>query len=398
MPLTASSVLRSRGPAAVCAQRTAGPGWSAADPGASNDTQYNPGFRQSAADRSRIVRIGANRRARSTRTRGGGMHGTRIDRDVALALLACAYCAAPNAAAQAYPSKPVRIVVGFPAGSGADLIARTLGQRLSAALGQPAVVENRTGAGGTIATAYVAGAGPDGHTLLQVTAAETAQPALREKMTYDLRKDFAPISLAATGTFVLVVHPSVPARDVKQLIAIARAQPGKLNYGTSGPGSSPHLAAALLQQLAQVSLLEVPYKGATEAVTATVAGEIDLSFPSITAALPLMHSGRVRVLAVTSANRAALLPQVPTVSESGLPGFQRSTWHGLLAPAGVSKETIGTLNAVVVKAVNAADVRELFTRQGLEARSTTPEQFAQLIRDEIAQVTQLIASTRARAQ
>ena len=324
------------------------------------------------------------------------MHSPPLQFSAALAVLAA--CAASVAQAQGYPAKPIRIVVGFPAGSGADLIARTLGQRLSPSLGQPVVIENRTGAGGTIATAHVAGAAPDGHTLLQVTAAETAQPALRDKMTYDLRRDFAPISLAATGTFVLVVHPSVPVRDVQQLIALARVQPGKLNYGSSGPGSSPHLAAALLQRMAKLSIVEVPYKGATEAVTATVAGEVDLSFPSLTAALPLMHSGRVRVLAVTSARRAALLPQVPTVGESGLPGFQRSTWHGLVAPAGVPREIVATLNALVVKMVHAQDVRELFTRQGLEARSTSPEEFANLIRDEIAQVSQLIMATRAKAQ
>jgi tripartite-type tricarboxylate transporter receptor subunit TctC len=325
------------------------------------------------------------------------MQSTILKASVTLASIAVGLqLSATEAAAQSYPAKPIRIVVGFPAGSGADFVARMIGQRLSTYLGQPAVVENRTGAAGTIATAFVAGAAPDGHTLLQVTAAETAQPALRPKMSYDLQKDFAPISLAATGTFVLVVHPSVPAREVKQLIALARAQPGKLNYGTSGPGSSPHLAAALLQQMAQVQIVEVPYKGATDAVTATVAGEVDISFPSITAALPLMQSGRLRVLAVTSAKRATLLPAVPTVAESGLPGFQRSTWHGLLAPAGVSKEIVTMLNTLVVKIVNTQEIRELFTRQGLEPQTSTPEAFAELISKDIAQVSALIRATGAR--
>jgi len=310
----------------------------------------------------------------------------------------CTPLAAPEASAQTYPVKPIRIVVGFPAGSGADFVARMVGQRLGGVLGQPAVIENRTGAAGTIATGLVAGAAPDGYTLLQVTAAETAQPALRAKMPYSLEKDFAPISLTATGTFVLVVHPSVPARDVKQLIALARAQPGKLNYGTSGPGSSPHLAAALLQQMAKIQIVEVPYKGATEAVTATVAGQVDMSFPSITAALPLMASGRLRVLAVTSDKRATLLPAVPTVAESGLPGFARSTWHGLLAPAGVSKEIVSTLNALVVKIVNTQEIRELFSRQGLEPQTNTPAEFAALIKNDIALVTRLINSTGARSE
>ena len=307
----------------------------------------------------------------------------------------CTHGVSSAALAQSYPVKPLRVVVGFPAGSGADFVARTVGQRLSGFLGQPVVVENRTGAAGTIATGLVAAAPPDGYTLLQVTAAETAQPALRAKLPYNLERDFAPISLEAIGTFVLVVHPSVPARDARQLVALARAQPGKLNYATSGAGSSPHLAAALLQQMANVKIVEVPYKGATEAVTATVSGEVDFSFPSITAALPLMASGRVRVLGVTSNKRATLLPQVPTISESGLPGFDRSTWHGLLAPAGTPREIITTLNTLVVKIVNTQDVRELFSRQGLEAQTNTPEQYAALIKNEIAQVTKLIRSTGA---
>jgi tripartite-type tricarboxylate transporter receptor subunit TctC len=305
---------------------------------------------------------------------------------------------AGEAMAQTYPVKAIRIVVGFPAGSGADFVARTIGQQVSKALGQPVVVDNRTGASGTIATGVVAAAPPDGYTLLQVTAAETAQPALRTGLPYDFQRDFAPVSLAATGTFVLVVHPSVPVRDVKQLIALARAQPGKLNYGSSGPGSSPHLAAALLQQMADVQILAVPYKGATEAITATVTGEVDFSFPSITATLPLLDAGRVRILAVTSARRATLLPAVPTIAESGLAGFERSTWHGLVAPAGVAKSIVGQLNALMVKIVGSPQTRDLLVRQGLEPQTSTPEQFAARIKKDIAQVTGLIRATGASTQ
>ncbi len=303
-----------------------------------------------------------------------------------------------HAHAQPYPVKPIRIIVGFPAASGADFVARTVGQRLSSVLGQPVVVENRTGAAGTIATAFVAAAPPDGYTLLQVTAAETAQSALRTKMPYSLERDFAPITLTATGTFVLVVHPTVPAHDVKTLIALARAQPGKLNYGSSGPGSSPHLAAALLKQMAGVSIVDVAYKGATDAVTATVAGEVDMSFPSITAALPLMQSGRLRVIAVTSAKRAKLLPAVPTIAEGGVPGFERSTWHGLIAPAAVPREIVSNLNTLVVKIVGTQEISELFARQGLEPQTNTPEEFAALIKRDINVVTQLIRATGAKAR
>lgn len=315
-----------------------------------------------------------------------------------LFVAAFAHFTAGDALAQSYPSKPIRVIVGFPAASGADFVARTVGQRMSALLGQAVVVENRTGAAGTIATGVVAAAAPDGYTLLQVTAAETAQPSLRSKLPYSLERDFTPISLEAIGTFVLVVHPSVPVRNMNQLVALARSQPGKLNYGSSGAGSSPHLAAALLQQMTGVKIVEVPYKGATEAVAATVAGEVDLSFPSITAALPLMQAGKVRVLGVTSGKRATLLPQVPTISESGLPGFDRSTWHGLIAPAATPKEIVTALNAMVVKIVATAEVRDLFNRQGLEAQTSTPEQYATLIRNDIAQVGTLIRSTGARAQ
>ncbi len=310
----------------------------------------------------------------------------------------CLCWTATGAMAQSYPARPIRIIVGFPAGSGADFVARMVGQRLSGFLGQPVLVENRTGAAGTIATGVVATAMPDGYTLLQVTAAEAAQPALRAKLPYSLERDFAPISLEAVGTFVLVVHPSVPARDVGQLVALARTRPGKLNYGSSGAGSSPHLAATLLQQMANVKIVEVPYKGATESVTAAVAGEVDFSFPSITAALPLMESGKVRVLAVTSNKRAALLPQVPTISESGLPGFDRSTWHGLLAPAGTPREIVTTLNTLVVKIVNTQEMRDLFGRQGLEAQTNTPEQYAALIKNELAQVARLIQSAGIRTE
>lgn len=327
------------------------------------------------------------------------MSSSKRNATAMLSLLVAAVSAlAPQANAQPYPVKPIRIVVGFPAASGADFVARTVGQRLSSVLGQPIVVENRTGAAGTIATAFVAAAPPDGYTLLQVTAAETAQSALRTKMPYSLERDFAPITLTATGTFVLVVHPSVPAHDVKTLIALARAQPGKLNYGSSGPGSSPHLAAALLKQMAGVSIVDVAYKGATDAVTATVAGEVDMSFPSITAALPLMQSGRLRVIAVTSAKRAKLLPAVPTIAEAGVPGFERSTWHGLIAPAAVPREIVSHLNTLVVKIVGTQEISELFARQGLEPQTNSPEEFAALIKRDVNVVTQLIRATGAKAR
>lgn len=313
-------------------------------------------------------------------------------------IAACAGWSAGESLAQSYPVKPIHLAVGFPAGSGADFVARIAAKKLSEHLGQNVVVENRTGAGGTIATERVALSPADGYTLLMMTAAETAQPALRANLRYSLERDLAPVSLLATGTFVLVVHPSVPARNVRELIALARLQPGKLNYASSGIGSSPHLAAGLLNRMAKVNIVQVQYRGATETVTATAAGEVDISFPSITAVLPLLEGGRLRPLAVTSAKRASLLPSLPTVDESGLPGYERSTWHGVLTPAGVPKDIIARLNAVIVKSVNTPEVKRSFDGQGLELQTNTAEEFAALIRNSVVRNTQLIKTTGAKAE
>lgn len=313
-------------------------------------------------------------------------------------IVVCASLSVIDSSAQSYPVKPIHLVVGFSAGSGSDFVARLAAKKLSEQLSQTVIVENRTGAGGTIATEKVVTSPADGYTLLMMTAAETAQPALRANLRYNLERDLAPVSLLAIGTFVLVVHPSVPARNVKELIALARSQPGKLNYASSGVGSSPHLAAGLLNMMAKVNIVQVQYKGATETVTATVAGEVDISFPSITAVQPLLESGRLRPLAVTSANRASLLPSIPTVDESGLPGYERSTWHGVLAPAGVPKDIIAPLNAVIVKAFNVPEVKESLNNQGLELQTTTAGEFAALIRKSVAQNTQLIKMTGTKAE
>ena len=295
-----------------------------------------------------------------------------------------------DAAAQTYPAKPLRLVVGFSAGSAADFTGRLLAQRLSEQLGQSIIIENRVGAGGTIATERVATSPPDGYTLLMVTAPDTAQPALRAQLPYSLERDFAPVSLVAIGAFVLVVHPSVPARNVKELIALARAHPGKLSYGSSGVGSSAHLAGELFNSMTNVSIVHVPYKGSPEVVVANAAGQIDVSFPSNVAALPLIQTGRLRPLAVPSAKRSTLMPSIPTLSESGVPGYDRYSWYGLSVPAGVPKDIVSRLNAAIVSVVNTADVKQALNRQGFEPQTNTPDQFAALIRGEIAQNTKLI--------
>jgi tripartite-type tricarboxylate transporter receptor subunit TctC len=225
-----------------------------------------------------------------------------------------------------------------------------------------------------------------------MTAGDTALPSLRVRLPYDLERDFTPVSMVAISSFVLVVHPSVPARSVKDLIALARARPGKLSYGTAGLGTVAHLAAELFTAMAKVNIVQVPYKGGTESVTATVAGQIEMNIPNILSAMPFVQSGRLVPLAVTSAKRASLLPAVPTLAESGLNGYDCSGWWGLLAPAGIANDLVQRLNGLVGKAVNAPDMKDTLTRQGFEPQASTPEQLAARIRAEIAQNARLIKS------
>ena len=310
-----------------------------------------------------------------------------------------AYVSLPvlDALAQAYPAKPVRIVVGYSPGGGADTTARMLAQKLPEHLGQPVVVENRPGANAAIADEHVATSPPDGYTLLLMTASETITPAVR-KLPFDLERDLAPVSLVVTATFVLVVHPSVPARNVKKLISLARSHPGKLSYASAGVGGGAHLAGALFNLMANVNTIHVPYKGGGQSSIATASGQVDMNFLTIPSALPFLSSGRLRPLAVTTAKRATLMPEVPTLDESGLAGYDRSSWHGLLAPAGVPKNIIAQLNAVIAKVANTSEMRELFRRRGVEPQTTTPEQFGALIHREIAENANLVKLTRAKAE
>jgi len=310
--------------------------------------------------------------------------------------IACIGSWSGAAMAQRYPAKPVRILIGFTPGGGADTVARILAQKLTEALGQPVTVENRAGAGGTIATEATARAPADGHTLQVISAAEPAQGALR-KLSYDLPRDLAPVSLVATGAFMLVVHPSVPVRTVKEVIALSRAQPGKLNYSSAGVGGTPHLAAELFKSMAKTNIVHVPYKGGSDAVIATAGGDVDMTFNSVPAVLPLLTANRLRSIAVTSAKRAQALPAVPTIAESGLPGYDLSGWFGVLAPAGVPKDIVARLNGLIGSAVASAEMQDALAKQGLEPRASTPEEFATFIRREISRSADLIKATGAKA-
>ena len=313
------------------------------------------------------------------------------DMRIALVLsgFAAALCA-QVADAQPYPVKPVRFMVGFAAGGAADVTARMLAPKLGEMLGQQIVIENRGGSGGMLATEAVAKSPPDGYTLLLMPAADTVQPALRRKLSYDIERDFAPISRIVYGPWFLVVHPSVPARNVKELLALARAHPGKLNYASSGVGSSAHLVSELLNSIGKISIAHVPYKGISDGVTATASGEVDMIIASIPASTPLINAGRVRALGVTTGKRTPLAPHMPTLSESGLPGFDRSGWYGVLAPAGVPRDIILKLNHAIVKIISAPEMRESYMKQGLDPAPGTVEEFGAFIRNEIQQNLKLV--------
>jgi tripartite-type tricarboxylate transporter receptor subunit TctC len=285
-----------------------------------------------------------------------------------------------------YPVKPVRIVTGFPPGGSTDVIARLTGAKLAEVFGQQFIVENRPGASTAIAAERVATSPPDGYTLLLIASSTTAQSALRKKnLPYDLEA-FGHISMLATGSFALVVHPSVPAKDLKALIAIAREKPGRLNYGSAGVGSVNHLAALLFIHRAGIDMVHVAYKGAAEATIENASGQIDLSFPSIPAALPLIEQRRIRALAVTGAKRTGVLRDVPTVAEAALPGYQYSGALGLAAPPATPREIVRRLNAAIVKVIGSAELQEAIAKTGFEAQSMTPEQYSQFVRDDISSI------------
>jgi tripartite-type tricarboxylate transporter receptor subunit TctC len=308
---------------------------------------------------------------------------------ISLAVMFTLLCSLPTDA-QTYPLKPVKIMVGFAPGGAADITARALAPKLSELMGQQFFIENRAGAGGMLGTDAAAKSPPDGYTLLLMPAADAVQPAVRRKLPYDLERDFTPVSRVVYGPWFLVVHPSVPARNVKEFVALARKHPGKLNYATSGVGSSAHMAAELFNSLAKVDTVHVPFKGIVEGMTGVAGGEVDLIFASIPSSLPLRNAGRVRALAVTTAQRTPLAPDMPTLHESGVPGYDRSGWYGVVAPANAPREIITRLNAAIVKIVNMPEMRVTFMKQGLDPAPSTPEEFGAFIRSEIAQNIKLV--------
>jgi tripartite-type tricarboxylate transporter receptor subunit TctC len=311
--------------------------------------------------------------------------------------LSFAIVAAANAAA--YPDKPIRMLVGFAAGGGTDTTARAIGGPLSDALGQQIIVDNRPGAAGNIAADITAHSVPDGYTILMGTIAALAiNPSLYEKLPFDPIKDFEPISLAVSSMNVLVVHPSVAAKNVKELIALAKAQPGKLTYGSSGVGGAGHLAGVLFDQLAGTKMIHVPYKGGAPAMIALVSGEVNLVFATAETAVPQVKAGKIRALGVTTAKRSALLPDLPTIAEGGLPGYEANNWYGLLAPAKTPAAIIERLNREVVKVLNMPKVKEQLFRSGLDASPSTPKEFSAYIKSEMAKWSKVVKASGAKAE
>jgi tripartite-type tricarboxylate transporter receptor subunit TctC len=295
------------------------------------------------------------------------------------------------AAAQQYPSRPIRMLIGFPPGGGTDIIGRIVAQKLSENLGQPIIAENRGGATGLVAAELAARAAPDGYTLMMAhISAMSILPSLYPKMAYDTAKDFAPITQAGIGPNLLVVHPSLPVRSVKDLIALARARPGQLHYASPGSGSVQHLSGELFKLQSKVDMLHVPYKGSGQSIVDLIAGHVQLNFDAVPVVLSHARQGRLRALAVTSAKRSALLPDIPTVSEAGVAGFDMSTWWGLVAPAAVSKDIIAKLHAETVKTLKLPEVRERLGSVGAEPGGNTPDEFGAFIRSETAKYARIV--------
>lgn len=309
-----------------------------------------------------------------------------------LRLMALAIAGLPLAAmAQGgYPAKPVRLVVGQAPGGATDVIARLVAPRFGENLGQSVVVENRTGAAGSIGAAFVARSAPDGYNLLVVSSSYAINPSLYKDLPFDPVKDLAPVSLIAAAPFLLVVHPSMPVRSVKELVAFAKAKPGSINYGSGGNGSSGHLAGELFKYLAGVDMVHVPYKGTGLALVDLIAGQIHLTFGSVLSSLGHAKSGRLRALAVTGPKRSSGAPELPTVAEAGVKGYQTTTWYGLLAPAGTPAGIVGRLSADMKKAVESAEVRAKIVGDGAEPEGSSPKEFQQHLAGEMARAREII--------
>jgi tripartite-type tricarboxylate transporter receptor subunit TctC len=313
-------------------------------------------------------------------------------------LALAALLAAAPAAAQNYPVRPVRVIVPFAAGGNTDITARAIGARLSDVFGQQIVVENRPGGATNIGTELVAKAPPDGYTILMGGATNAINMSTQAKPPYDTLRDFAPVILCVKGANVLSIHPSVPARNLKELIALARARPGQLNFASSGLGSSNQMAGELFKMMANVNIVHVPYKGNAPALTDTMAGHVEMMFSGVPALIPHIQSGRLRAVAIGSLKRFTAIPEVPTFDESGVKGYEATTWFGLMAPVKTPKEIVARWNVEVGKILASPDLKGRFLNEGLEPMGGTQEEFATFIRVEIEKYARVVAATGMKPQ
>jgi tripartite-type tricarboxylate transporter receptor subunit TctC len=305
--------------------------------------------------------------------------------------------AAASVLAQGYPDKPLKLVVPFPPGGPTDIVGRLVAQKLAEGIGQPVVVENRPGAGGTVGSTAVARAPADGYTLLYGSSSTLAiAPSLYRDLAYDPRTAFAPISLVSRGPIIAAVNAQLPAKTLKDFIALAKSSPGRINYGSAGSGTPPHLAAELFKTVAGVDLVHVPYKGGGPAVSDLAGGQVQVCFEGLPTLLPHIKSGKVRALAIAGAKRDPALPEVPTFAEAGLPGYDANFWNGLVAPAGTPAEVIARLNSVLVQALATPEVHAALVRLGLEAAGTTPQQFGDFIAAEIDKWARVVKASGAK--
>ncbi len=317
------------------------------------------------------------------------------------AVLLAAFCVSQISSAGAqsnYPNRQIRMIVPFAAGGPTDAIARAIAQKLNEAWGQPVVVDNRGGAGGNIGTEIAAKSPPDGYTLFIGTVANAINQSLFARLPFDFLRDFAPVTQNYVTGLILAVHPSLPVTSVKELIALAKAHPGELSYSSSGVGGTPHLSGELFNSMAGVKMVHVPYKGSAPAMTDLLGGQIQLTFDNMLTVLPQVKGGKLRGLAVTLPARSPLAPELPTVAESGLKGFEVKSWNGVVVPTGTSKEIIARLNGEIVKILRQPDLREKFLVQGVELVPTTPEEFGAFIRQDIAKWAKVIQISGARAE
>jgi tripartite-type tricarboxylate transporter receptor subunit TctC len=314
---------------------------------------------------------------------------------IALLLVSLFVCASVQA--QSYPSKPIRIIVPFPPGGATDILARAVGQDLTRQWGQSVVIDNRGGAGGNLGTEAVAKSAPDGYTLVMGTVGTHAiNMSLYSKMPYDTVNDFAPVSLVASVPNVLVVHPSLPVKSVKDLIDLARSKPNGVNFASSGNGTSIHLSGELFKTLAGVQMVHIPYKGSGPAMADLLGGQVPLMFDNLPSAIQHIRAGKLRAIAVTSAVRSPALPDLPTIAEAGLPGYEASSWFGILAPAATPKDIVAKLSSAIQSGLQTPEMRERFSSQGAEPIGGTPEQFAAHIKAEIAKWAKVVKAAGAK--